>query len=130
MVIDTSALVAILLGEPEKAVFVEAILASSVRRCSSVTVLETSIVIESRRGADGLARLDLFVAEAAIEVMPFTLADARSARRAYRRYGKGRHPAGLNFGDCASYALAADYGEPLLYKGADFAKTEILAAVM
>jgi ribonuclease VapC len=100
----------------------------NVRICSAVSFLETSIVIETRRGDAGLTRLDLLVAEAAIEIAPFSLRDARVARRVYRQFGIGIHPAGLNFGDCASYALALETGEPLLYKGRDFAKAGIPSA--
>jgi ribonuclease VapC len=121
MVIDSSAIIAILLAEREAETFV--------RICSAVSFLETSIVIETRRGDAGLTRLDLLVAEANIEVVPFSLRDARVARRVYRQFGKGIHPAGLNFGDCASYALALETGEPLLYKGYDFAKTGIASAI-
>lgn len=126
MVVDTSALIAILLAESEASTFVEAIERAPVRRCSAVSLLEASIVIESRYGEDGLLRLDLLVAEAAIEIVPFTMADARSARRAYRRFGKGIHPAGLNFVDCVAYALAIETGDPLLFKGDDFSHTDVL----
>ena len=129
MVIDTSALIAILLDEPEAPAFAEAIERDPVRRCSAVSLLEASIVIESRHGVNGLLRLDLLIAEATIDVVPFVALDARSARRAYRTYGKGLHPAGLNFGDCVAYALAIDADEPLLYKGDDFSKTDVPRAV-
>jgi ribonuclease VapC len=104
MVLDTSALVALLLSEPEAEAIAAAIVHDQTRLCSAVTLFETSIVIETRRGLDGLARLDLLVAEANFDIVPFTLRDARAARRAYRTFGKGRHPAGLNFGDCIAYA--------------------------
>jgi ribonuclease VapC len=126
MVIDTSAFAAILLDEPEAADFAATIERNPIRRCSAVSLLEASIVIESRYGTNGLSRLDLLIAEALIDVVPFTAADARSARRAYRRYGKGIHPAGLNFADCVAYALASDSGEPLLFKGNDFSQTDVL----
>ena len=129
MVLDTSAIVALLLDEPEAASIADAIERDAVRRISAVTLLESSIVIESRHGSNGLARLDLLVSEAEFEIVPFTAADARSARRAYRRYGKGLHPAGLNFSDCIAYALAIDADEPLLYKGDDFKKTDVRSAV-
>lgn len=130
MVIDTSALIAILLAEFEAEAFATAIDMDDVRICSAVSYLETSIVIETRRGDAGLTRLDLLVAEANIEIVPFSLRDARVARRVYRRFGKGIHPAGLNFGDCASYALALETGESLLYKGEDFKKTGITSAIL
>lgn len=129
MVIDTSAFIAILLDEPEACIFAEAIERDRVRRCSAVSLLEASIVIESRLGSNGLLRLDLLIAEALIDIVPFAIADARSARRAYRTYGKGRHVAALNFADCAAYALAIDTNEPLLFKGDDFSKTDVLRAV-
>lgn len=126
--IDSSALVAILLDEPKAASFAESIERVGRPRMSAVSLLETSIVIQTRHGADGLLRLDLLVAEAGIEVVPFTARDARSARRAYRQFGKGLHPAALNFGDCISYALAADANEALLSKGDNFSKTDIACA--
>lgn len=129
MVIDSSALVAILLDEPESAAFAEAIQRSGSRRMSAVSLLETSIVIESRNGPDGTLRLDLLIAEAKIDVVAFTQRDARAARSAYRRYGKGFHPASLNFGDCVSYALALDSNDTLLFKGEDFARTDVRHAV-
>lgn len=128
MVVDTSALVAILLAEPEAASFVKSIERAAICRCSAVSLLEASIVIESRRGQNGLLRLDLLIAEAAIEIVPFRLSDARSARRAYRRFGKSIHPAGLNFCDCVAYALAFDTGDTLLFKGEDFLKTDVESA--
>jgi ribonuclease VapC len=129
MVIDTSAIVAILLAEPEADRFAEAIAKDATRLCSAVNFLEASIVIESRRGAEGLARFDLLIAEADFDIVPFTLRDARAARRAYRRFGKRSHAAALNFGDCAAYALANETGEPLLFKGDDFAKTDVSPAL-
>lgn len=126
VIVDTSALIAILTAEPEAISFAGAIAGASTPRCSAVSLLEASIVIETRYGPNGLLRLDLLIAEAAIEIVPFTLLDARSARRAYRRFGKGIHPAGLNFGDCIAYALAIDTGEPLLFKGDDFSRTDVL----
>jgi ribonuclease VapC len=94
-----------------------------------VSFFESTIVIEARRGADGLTRLDLFIAEAQLEIVPFEPDDARAARAAYRAFGKGRHAAGLNFGDCVSYALAIEMDQPLLYKGADFDRTAVIRAV-
>ncbi len=129
MVIDTSALIAILQNEPEAETLARAIEREPRRRCSAVTLFETSVVIETRHGANGLARLDLLIAEAAIEIVPFTDRDARAARRAYRRYGKGLHPAKLNFNNCVAYALAVETGEPLLFVGNDFAQTDIADAL-
>ena len=129
MVIDTSALLAILQDEPERRAFNEAIEAADSRLISAATLVETSIVIESRLGAEGLRDLDLFIERAGIQLATVDAEQAQGARRAHTRYGKGRHAAGLNFGDCFSYALASLCGEPLLYKGNDFAKTDIVAAV-
>ena len=129
MVIATSALLAILQDEPERRAFNEAIEAADSRLVSAATLVETSIVIESRLGAEGLRSLDLFMELAGIQLATFDAEQAQGARRAHTRYGKGRHPAGLNFGDCFSYALASLSGEPLLYKGNDFVKTDIVAAV-
>jgi ribonuclease VapC len=116
MVIDTSALVAILLNEPERRAFNQAIEAAEARRMSTATFVETSIVIESRFGAEGIRDLDLFVERAGIDLVAVDAEQAQVARRAFSRFGKGRHPAGLNYGDCFSYALATVFGEPLLYK--------------
>jgi len=129
MVIDTSALLAILNDEPERSAFNEAIERAETRVLSTAGFVETSIVIESRYGAEGLRDLDLFLSRAGIELVPFDGEQARLARDAYGRFGKGKHPGGLNFGDCFSYALARFRGEPLLFKGADFAKTDLGSAV-
>ena len=129
MVIDTSALLAILQDEPERRAFNEAIEAADSRVVSTASFVETSIVLDCRVGADGPHDLDVFVNRAGIELVAVDAEQARVARRAYSRFGKGRHPAGLNFGDCFSYALASVTGEPLLYKGDDFRKTDVVAAV-
>jgi ribonuclease VapC len=126
MVIDTSALVAILFDEPERRAFNEAIEAAASRAMSVATLVELSIVIESRLGAEGLRDLDTFVKRAGIELVPVDLAQADVARQAFHRFGKGRHPAGLNYGDCFSYALASVRDEPLLSKGDDFPRTDLL----
>lgn len=125
MVIDTSALLAILQDEPERRAFNEAIEAADARAMSMANFVETSIVVESRYGAEGIRDLDLFIERAAIELVDVTLPQGHAARRAFARYGKGRHPAGLNFGDCFAYALATERGEPLLFKGGDFDKTDV-----
>lgn len=125
MVIDTSALLAILQDEPERRAFNEAIEAADGRAMSMANFVEASIVIECRYGAEGVRDLDLFLERAAIALVDVTLAQGHAARRAFARYGKGRHTAGLNFGDCFAYALAAERGEPLLFKGADFSKTDV-----
>jgi len=121
---DTSAVVAVLNDEPERAGF-EAAIAASECVLSSVSLLEASIVLLHRRGEGALSSLDAWIESAGIRIEPFTAEQARLARHGYLRYGKGRHAAGLNFGDCASYGLAMERGESLLFKGEDFAKTDI-----
>jgi ribonuclease VapC len=126
MVIDTSALAAIFFHEPERDAFRNAIVAASSRLISAATVLEAGMVIEGRRGGGAGREFDLFLVRAQIRIVPIDAELADLARSAWRKYGKGRHPAGLNFGDCFSYALAKATGEPLLAKGTDFAKTDAL----
>lgn len=128
MVIDTSALLAILQGEPERRAFIEAIESADTRRMSVATFVEVSIVIDARLGAEGLRGLDLFTDRAGIELVPVDVEQGRVARDAYARFGKGRHRAALNYGDCFSYALATVLGEPLLFKGGDFGHTDVAAA--
>jgi len=128
MVIDTSALVAILLDEPERRAFNEKIEADPRRLLSAVTFVEAALVIEARVGEAGGRELDLFLHRAGVETVPVDADQAEIARRAFRRYGRGRHPAGLNFGDCFAYALVKTTGEPLLFKGDDFGRTDIVAA--
>jgi ribonuclease VapC len=128
IVIDTSAVLAILQDEPERRAFNEAIEAAERRVMSTATLVETSIVIEARYGADGLRDLDLFVAKADIELASVDVEQAHAARRAFTEFGRGRHPAGLNYGDCFAYALAKVLQAPLLYKGADFAATDVGSA--
>jgi ribonuclease VapC len=125
MVIDTSALMAILQQEPEAANYANAIQRDAVRLVSAVSALEASIVVESRKGPNGGRDLDLLLHRAHIEVVAFSSEQYEIARAACRRYGKGRHPAALNLGDCCSYALAKVSGEPLLAKGEDFRATDI-----
>lgn len=125
MVIDTSALIAILTDEPERRSFNEKIEAAEARLVSSATLLETALVIEGKRGEAGGRELDLLAHRAALTIVPFDQDQLDVARRAFRQFGKGRHPAGLNLGDCFAYALAAATGEALLFKGGDFALTDI-----
>ena len=129
MIIDTSAIIAILNDEPERRVFNEAIERSDICLLSAASFLEASIVIENNRGYEGLRDFDLWMATAGIELAPVDADQAQIARQAFRQYGKGRHPAALNFGDCFSYALAKATGFPLLFKGEDFTKTDIQAAL-
>jgi ribonuclease VapC len=125
MVLDTSALLAVLLNEPEAPAFRLALEADPVRLLSAASLVETSIVIEARVGEPGGRELDLLIHKAAIEVVAVDAAQAELARHAYRQFGKGRHPAGLNYGDCFAYALAQSAGEPLLFKGDDFSRTDV-----
>ncbi|MGA2403453.1 MAG: type II toxin-antitoxin system VapC family toxin [Syntrophobacteraceae bacterium] len=128
MVIDTSALVAILLGEPEAETFALAIAGDPKRLISAFTAIETGIVIETKKGESGGRELDLLLHQARIVIVPVTAEQFEIARSAWRKYGRGRHPAGLNIGDCCSYALAKCAGEPLLFEGNDFPQTDIKAA--
>jgi len=125
MVIDTSALVAIFFGEPERQRFLEAITGAATRLVSAATQLETGIVLEARQGEAAGREFDLFVIRANLQVTAVDSEQTDLARSAWRRFGKGRHQAALNFGDCFSYALAKSTGEPLLAKGTDFALTDI-----
>lgn len=129
MVIDTSALVAILADEPERAAFVAALERAEARLLSAATYLEAGIVICARYGDAGLIDLDRFLQTAEVEILPVDADQARIALRAFGQYGKGRHAAGLNYGDCFSYALAMASGEPLLFKGNDFSQTDVQAVV-
>jgi ribonuclease VapC len=125
MVIDTSAVVAILQNEPERRKFNEAIEEAETRSMSTASFLETSMILESRYGADGVRDLDLFIAKAKVSLVPVDEDQAHLARRGFQKYGKGRHPAGLNYGDCFPYALARSLDEPLLFKGTDFSQTDV-----
>lgn len=125
MVIDTSALIAILTAEPEAVQLAEAIEAESTRLVSAASLLETAIVIEARHGTAGGKNLDELIKTAQISIEPVTAVQIIVARQAYRTYGKGRHPARLNFGDCFAYALSKVSGEPLLFKGEDFNQTDL-----
>ena len=125
MVIDTSALAAIFFAEPERQKFLAAITAAGSRLISAASVLETGIVLEARQGEAAGREFDLFVVRANLQVVPVDADQSDLARSAWRRYGKGRHPAALNFGDCFVYALAKSSGEPLLAKGTNFSQTDI-----
>ena len=124
MVIDTSAILAILQREPESRRFLEVIESADSTRVSVASFVESSIVIESRYGAEGLHDLDRFLSRASIELIPVDAEQGQLARTAFNRFGKGRHRAGLNYGDCFSYAAAISLGEPLLCKGDDFIHTD------
>ncbi|MCP5367539.1 MAG: type II toxin-antitoxin system VapC family toxin [Hyphomicrobiales bacterium] len=125
MVIDTSAIVAILNDEPDAERYRVAIARDRVRLMSAGNVLEAALVMERRHGEEGVLMFDLLQMRAGIEAVPFLPDQLLAARDAFRRFGKGVHPAGLNFGDCFAYALARTSGEPLLFKGNDFAATDI-----
>ena len=127
MVIDTSAIIAVLLNESTAMRIAQAIEAGSPRLLSVANLLETSIVIESRKGEAGSRELDLFVYRASIEPIAVDPDQMEIARLAWRRFGKGRHPAGLNYGDCFAYALAKSRDLPLLFQGDDFSQTDIAA---
>lgn len=124
---DTSALVSVVLGEPDAESFL-AILSSNPVQISAVNLVEASIVVEARQGPDATRDLELLVAELAADTVACDAVHARVATAAWRRFGKGRHPAGLNFGDCFSYALATMTATPLLFKGDDFGQTDIRSA--
>lgn len=127
MVIDTSAVAAIFFDEPDAAALEGKIADDPVRLMSAATLLEATIVVEARLGDAGGREFDLWLHRAEIEILGVDAEQADLARRAWRRFGRGRHPAGLNYGDCFSYALAAARDEPLLFKGADFTKTDMKA---
>lgn len=129
MVLDTSVLVAVLLDEPERRRFIRLIDEADACRLSAATLVETSIVIEARFGAEGARDLDLFLSRAGVETVSVDAEQTQLARHAFSRFGKGRHPAGLNFGDCFSYALATSLSESLLFKGRDFALTDVSQVV-
>ena len=129
MIVDTSALLAILQAEPESRLFAEAVEAVSRPTLSAVSFVEASMVLDARHGAEGRDRLDRIIRESRMEIAPVDLEQAQLAREAFRDFGKGRHRARLNFGDCFTYALARQRGERLLFKGDDFARTDIRSAV-
>lgn len=128
MIIDASALVAIVLEEPEAERFSNAIAAAPVRRMAALNWLELQIVAESRGGPAGLSIAEQIVRQLGVEVLALDGPQLAAAHHAWRRFGKGRHPARLNLGDCCAYAASVTTGEPLLFKGDDFALTDVEAA--
>jgi ribonuclease VapC len=130
MVIDSSALIAILFREPEAGTFAAAIAATPTRLVGTPSVLEATMVAVGRLGPIGRSLVERMIRDVAAQVASFTPEQANRAIDAFLRYGKGRHPAGLNFGDGCSYALAAETGLPLLFKGSDFGRTDIRAALL
>jgi ribonuclease VapC len=125
MIIDTSALLAILYQEEDADYFAKAVTAAPLCRMSAANFLEAAINIDVHGGAEASRQLDVFIRRAEMEIRSVSFEQAQIARQAYLDFGKGRHPAGLNFGDCFAYALARETGEPLLFKGNDFGKTDI-----
>lgn len=126
MIVDTSAIIAILRGEPEADQFMALIDKATATRMSAANYLEAAIVVDGQHDGALSAKLDMFIAVAGIVIEPVTERQARLARDAYRDFGRGSgHPARLNFGDCFAYALARDFSEQLLFKGSDFAQTDI-----
>jgi len=128
MILDTSAVIAVLQNEESAPRLVAALEDAPIKRMSAATLVETGIILQARYGDHGERELDLFVQRAHVEVVPVTEEHAEYARSAYRRFGKGRDTAGLNFGDCFTYALARALDEPLLFVGDDFARTDVRVA--
>jgi ribonuclease VapC len=128
VVLDTSALLAILLAEPEREAFIELLAQATDPLMSAASLVEASIVMQAKIGEAGVADLDELLSAAAVRCVAVDLVQAHVAREAYARFGKGRSPAGLNFGDCFSYALARVTGKPLLFKGEDFGLTDVTPA--
>ena len=128
MIIDTSALVSILDQEAEAERLARTIAAASDRMLSAANLVETGIVMQVRRGDEAARDLDLLLAKLKIDIVPVSGKQANLARKAFQHYGRGRHPAKLNFGDCFAYALAKDSSAPLLFKGNDFSQTDIMIA--
>lgn len=131
MIVDSSALIAILRAEPDAALFAEALATSEVNRLSAASFVETAAVVDAGGDPVTSRRFDALLKAARIQIADVTAAQALLARGAYREFGKGSgHPAGLNFGDCFAYALARDLDEPLLFKGNDFVHTDVLPALI
>ena len=128
MIVDTSAIIAILFDEADADRYDRAIVAAPICRMSVANFIEATIVLESREGIGAGHDFDAYLEEAAVELVAVTTEQAQAARQAWRRFGRGNHPAALNFGDCFAYSLAEMSGEPLLFKGEDFARTDIAAA--
>jgi ribonuclease VapC len=129
MILDTSALAAIFFGEPELELYTQVIHDAERCRISAANFVELSMVVEGQIGPEAGRQCDTFFRRAEIVIEPVTVEQAHLARQAFLDFGKGRHPAKLNFGDCFAYALAKATGEPLLFKGDDFSKTDVRAAV-
>ncbi len=129
MILDTSAIIAILCGEPDAERYLAAMQNADRLAVGAPTLVEAGIVAHAKLGDDGPADLEHFLRRLHVDVLPFGETEASIARHAFRAYGKGRHPARLNFGDCLSYAMAAACNEPLLYQGEDFSRTPLRSAL-
>jgi ribonuclease VapC len=129
VILDTSAIAAVLFAEADEDRFLDAMVGAPRLRISAATLVETTMVIEGRGGAEMADVLDTLLLRVNAEICPITAETARLAREGWRRFGKGRHRARLNLGDCFAYALAQERGEPLLFKGDDFAQTDVKAAI-
>jgi ribonuclease VapC len=129
MILDTSAVLAILFNESDAEAYARAIGEADTRRISAANFVEAAVVVEVQTRESGSRQFDAFFRRAAIIIEPVTEEQAHAARQAYTDFGKDRHAAGLNFGDCFAYALAKVSGEPLLFKGGDFKKTDVKAAL-
>lgn len=127
MIVDTSALLAVLFIENDADRYARALAAPEARRISAANLLEAGIVVDSQAGLEAGRLLDALVHRVQLEVEPVTPEQIGIARQAYLDFGKGNHPAGLNFGDCFAYALSKHMGEPLLFKGNDFSQTDVLS---
>ena len=125
MVVDSSALLAVLFGEEDSASYIEALAAGERKYISSLNLFEAAVVVEARKGENGAKAFTALTANAELEVLPFDASQAEIALAAWRRFGRGRHPAGLNLGDCAAYALAITLNERLLFKGTGFTRTDV-----
>ncbi len=129
MIVDSSAALAILFNESDAEIYAQAMDAAASRRMSAANFVETAIVVEAQRREGGSRQFDAFIRRAGIVIEQVTEEQAHIARQAWTDFGKGRHPAGLNFGDCFAYALAKVTDEPLLFKGDDFRHTDVTAAL-
>jgi ribonuclease VapC len=129
VVVDTSAILAVLFVEQDQFIFAEALAGHGRKFITPLNALEADIVVQARKGDDGKKNLDLFFYHSGLDIIPFDKGMHQLAFEAWKQYGKGRHPASLNMGDCCAYALAKYLNEPLLFKGDDFTKTDIKPAV-
>ena len=129
MILDTSCIIAILAKEHDAEPYIQASSRAARCRISAATFVELSIVLESQFPSEVAQQCDAFFRRAGIAIEPVSEEQAHLARQAFHDFGKGRHPAGLNYGDCFSYALAKHTGEPLLFKGNDFSKTDVVSAL-